>query len=658
MKVIFARPFIEVICFIFLLSIINLNAEPQINVTHNNAEWLIQGSHHSVVLNEKTLDITVKDGNINWPFLPSDNSDIMCGYKGDTLHLRLTDAGKIECAQYKTGYSQGAKIVLSQFKHGANTLDMDLQLFITLEGDSEDLVFTVIAHEGDASIKKMSWPKGFSPEISDYIVWPNIQGILLPRNWPKKVSMYRYEDAGNGRGLSMPWWGYLQGKAAAMAILETPLDAYSKLIHPAGGPTIMNPEWLHSLGKLNYPRKIRFCFFQNGNYVTLAKRYREYAIEKGNFVSLKEKITRTPSLGKLIGSPIVHTGILYHTQPASDLYDTMNPAKNHVLVSFYERAKQLQELSDKWNIKQAYVHLDGWETRGYDNLHPDVLPPCAEAGGWEGMKYFSRVCDSLNYLFVIHDQYRDFYCDAASYDPRHSILTEEKEVPLDHKWLGGEQAILCASLAPGYLKRNYSGLLANGVKLKGAYLDVFSVITPEECYNPEHPMTRSDCVKYRAECFNYVRSMGGIISSEEAEDWSLPYIDLVHHSPFISDPKPNEISPFGIPIPLFSLVYHDALIIPWSLGKDISDAAGNNYIYLYNLTCAGMPYLSITPNEAEMEKAKTMCALNKRVGLLEMTNHEFIDGNFHKQRTTFADGTTVTIDLDANTFDINPPLDK
>lgn len=658
MKVMFRKINTGCVCLIILLSLINLQAEQQTRVTHSNSEWQIEGKLHTVTINEKTFASIVKDGDVAWPLLPSDISDIKCSHKGKSLELRLADARKIDISSYQTGYSNGIKIALSKFMDGSDALDMDMQLFITLEGEKEDLVFNITAREGDTDIKKLKWPKGFTPETFDYTVWPNIQGILLPRNWPKKVAMYRYEDVSNGRGLSMPWFGYMQGKSAAMVILETPEDAYCELIHPAGGPTTLNPEWLHSLGKLNYPRKLRFCFFREGNYVTLAKRYREYAIEKGNFVSLKEKIARTPSVGELIGLPIIHTSILYHTQPASDLYNKTDLSKNHLLVTFNNRAKQLQALSEKWNIKHAYLHLDGWGARGYDNLHPDVLPPCEEAGGWEGMKYFSRVCDSLGFLFAIHDQYRDFYLDASSYDPRHAILEEDGQQPFHEKWLGGRQSILCASLAPGYLKRNYSGLISNGIKLKGAYLDVFSVVTPDECYNPEHPMTRKDCLKYRAECFSYVRSMGGIISSEEAEDWSIPFIDLVHHSPLISDPTPEGQSPFGIPIPLFNLVYHDALITPWSLGKEISSSAGNNYLYLYALTCAGMPYLSVDPDAAEIEKVKTMCRLNKRVGLLEMTNHEFINGNFRKQRTTFSDGTTVTIDLDANTFDINPALEK
>jgi hypothetical protein len=646
------------ICLMVLSGINKLNAEPQIKVIHSGDEWLIQGKLHTVSLNEKKINMTVKDGDVTWPFLTSDSTDITCGYRNETLQLRLTNARKIDIAPYKTGFSEGVKITLSQFVRGSDVLDFGLQLFVTLEGDKEDLVFNIIAREGDASIKKLIWPKGFMPKISDYTVWPNIQGILLPRDWPNKVAMYRYEDVCNGRGLSMPWWGYLQGKSAAMIILETPEDAYCELIHPAGGPTTINPEWIHSLGKLNYPRKLRFCFFRDGNYVTLAKRYREYVIEKGNFVSLKEKIARSPLVGELIGAPIIHTSILYHTQPASDLYNDKDLAQNHQLVTFYDRAQQLKILAEKRNLKRAYLHLDGWGYRGYDNLHPDVMPPCEEAGGWNGMKYFSNVCDSLGFLFAIHDQYRDYYHDASSYDPRHAVIDESGEMPTHCKWLGGEQSMLCASFAPGYLKRNHNELLFHGIKLKGAYLDVFSVVTPDECYNQEHPMSRRDCLKYRAECFNYVRATDGIISSEEAEDWSVPYIDLVHHSPFVLEPNTNGGSAIGIPIPLFNLVYHDALIIPWAVLNNDSKNPESDYVFLYGLTCAGMPYLSVNPDDAEMEKVKTMCELNQRVGLLEMTNHEFVDGNFRKQRTTFSDGTTVTIDLDANNYEINPKLQK
>jgi hypothetical protein len=54
--------------------------------------------------------------------------------------------------------------------------------------------------------------------------------------------------------------------------------------------------------------------------------------------------------------------------------------------------------------------------------------------------------------------------------------------------------------------------------------------------------------------------------------------------------------------------------------------------------------------------AQTILALHKRIALLEMTNHEFLDEHSRVERSTFADGTTITIDKDALSFEIDPPL--
>ena len=39
-----------------------------------------------------------------------------------------------------------------------------------------------------------------------------------------------------------------------------------------------------------------------------------------------------------------------------------------------------------------------------------------------------------------------------------------------------------------------------------------------------------------------------------------------------------------------------------------------------------------------------------------MTKHEFLDGGFRKERSTFSDGTIVTIDRESHSFSISPPL--
>src|SRR4030095_9023903 len=100
---------------------------------------------------------------------------------------------------------------------------------------------------------------------------------------------------------SMSWWGFQKGRSAMMLIVETPDDAAYQFKHPPGGPTVIGPRLRAPLGRLCYSRSVRMAFVADGNSVGRGKRYRRYVMESGSFVSLKEKIARTPIVSDLIG---------------------------------------------------------------------------------------------------------------------------------------------------------------------------------------------------------------------------------------------------------------------------------------------------------------------------------------------------------------------
>lgn len=626
---------------------------PKVEVKQDGDQWTLQGQRLSVSIRSNDLAMQVKEGNTVWPMEGSTAGDLTADAGGQSVALRLADAKKIEITPYETGFKTGVKIRLSEYVHQDKPVDIRLQLFVCLQGRDEDLICELIAEEEKMAVKECRWPGSFVPAEVDATIVPFMQGMLLPKDWPKQV--YLYDTLSYGRGLYMPWWGYQKGDSAAMVILETPADGGCHFAHPAGGPTRMGTRWVHSLGKMTYPRRARLCFIGKGNYVTLAKRYRRQAIDTGRFVSLKEKIARSPIVERLIGSPVVHTGTLVHIQPESSYFNKEDAAKNHFVVRFDETARQLRELA-KSGFSRAYVHLDGWGFRGYDNLHPDILPPCPDAGGWEGLKNLAQTCDEIGFVFALHDQYRDYYLDAKSYQQRHTILDENGNRPLWSIWYGGKQTVMCSALAPGHVAKNYTEILSHGVKIRGAYLDVFAVVPPDECYNPEHPVTREQCLVNRGDCFDFIRSRVGVISSEEPADWSIPHLDLVHHAPFALSPGPGEGPAMGIPIPLFSLVYHDALLLPWSLGKGAWGIPEKDLGYLHGLANAGMPYLSMSPGPDEIKQVRTMCGLHQRLAFAEMTDHRFLDDSHRRQQTSFADGTKITIDLDKDSFEISPSL--
>jgi hypothetical protein len=646
---------------------------PAVTVSHENGQWVIAGKKNKVSFNETNLAMTVQNGSAAWTMVPSATNDMIVKADGKEFFIRLADAKHIEIKPYDTGFKTGIKIMLSDwlYKNPSNTLSIDLYLTIALEGRDEELVCDVAAKEWSNAIRELNWPPALDAREVDYTLLPNGRGNLLPRDWPQAYFPIRNLKNTNDHTVlqshvieswSMSWWGFQKGKSAMMVIVESPDDAAYQFEHPAGGPTIIGPRWLAQLGKFGYPRSCRFCFFEDGNYVTLAKRYRRYAMETGLFVSLKEKIARTPILTDLIGTPQTRVSILRNMSPDSDRYDRNNPSNNYSLTTFDQRAQQLRDLKAR-GVDRAIVFVSAWPHLGYDRQHPDPLPPPEAAGGWDGMKRFAETCRELGYPFIFHDQYRDYYADAPSYDPQFAIHEEdaslpakaafgsrfgdwkEGHIPWMRHWDGGKQTYLNARFQAGHLRKNYQLFFEHGIHPQGIYIDVIGYVPPDEDFNPEHPTTRGDAMRGQIESLNWSRANLGFTATEAGSDWVIPYVDCVNQSGGVGK---------CIPVPLYNLVYHDAVLISYG-----GNRTGGEKNLLLGILCGGVPELPATRSEDDEKSLaliKKMSALHKRVALLEMTNHEFLDKERHSERTTFADGTTVTVNWDANTVEINSPL--
>lgn len=652
-----------------------------VEVSKSNGKWTIAGKKNKVTLNESDLAIKIEAGSDIWNLVPSTAKDLLVRAQGKDFYLRLADASKILITKYDTGFKTGIKINLSEWrraglKNRGVLLDLGLTITICLEGKDEDLVFDIAAVENQAQIRQLDFPTALDASNVGFTVLSNGRGNLLPRNWGKEYYPIRTitpegKIAATDHSVlqsnvieswSMSWWGFMREKSALMLIVETPDDAAYQFEHPAGGPTVIGPRWRATLGRFGYPRSARIIFFADGNYVDMAKRYRRYVLETGRFVSLKEKIARTPGVEKLIGAPQTRTGILKNLVPESDRYDTKDVSKNYSLTTFDERARQLRELKAK-GFERLLVMASGWAHLGYDRQHPDPLPPPEKAGGWEGMKRLAETCRELGYTFVLHDQYRDYYADAPSYDTQFAIHEEdlssqpqvfagsrfgnwkEGQIPFMRHWDGGKQTYLNARFQLGHLQKNYGLIFENGIKLNGIYIDVIGYVPPDEDFNPEHPTTRTEAMKGQAAMLNWSRQNLGITATESGADWVIPFVDTVNSSGALGK---------AIPIPLYNLVYHDAVIIAFG-ARNPNDQTN----LLRGMLYGGVPEMPVAPtadDEKNLALIRQMAQLNKRIALTEMTNHEFLDKNFRQERTTFSDGTTVTVDWDKNSVAISPAL--
>lgn len=555
---------------------------------------------------------------------------------------------------------------------------LDFTLVCTAEITGDDTVEFSLRAENETGfdVQAVYFPAPFNSKEKgkiSYHVDAMRQGFLLPdgykKNFLSTFGFAHYLRKINTGDCYMPFWGRVCDGHGFCAIVETPYDACMFSSFGKHGAFVNSVHWSSSLGKLSYKRKIRFVFHTECDYNTLAKDYCAYLKETGQFVSIDEKIEKNPNIRRLLGCPVLHHKIYSQIRPASKFYDP-NGTNTFLYATFEARAEQMQKIKAA-GLEKLYIHTDGWGEQGYDNNHPYILPPCPQAGGWDGLKTLADTCRELGYIFALHDQYRDFYYSSPAYDREKAVTNIDGSHPYCSIWDGGEHTFLCAAQAPAFVEKTYSELEAHGVDVQGAYLDVFSVVPGDECFHPDHPATREESIRYRGECFDYLSDKGLILSSEEPAMQLLDKIALVHHGPYTLRPQ-EDGAPVGIPVPLGSLVFHDCVMIPWNWWHNWGIPKGEDGI-LHCALNAGMPYfhpfaetdmkigndnrsadmelLSDAALQAEMKRVLPLAALQEKLYNQEMVRHEFL-GSTRRQRTTYADGTTITVDFEKDTYTV------
>jgi hypothetical protein len=594
-----------------------------------------------------SLRVSVAGSDISWSWAQAGSVRL-----GNGIELSLADA-KCKSEAYSNGIEQGVRAEYTGLcdAQGKEYL-FSVQTFVCLENSSGQLrVRATVQGDARGEIAALCYPPRMSFKVAEgegYTVLPRMQGTLVPAGHPIQImNGFIYERDGY-----IPLFGQVHGGCGYAAIYATPFDARYEL---AGEE--VQPYFIPSLGSMSYCREMIFDFFAQGDFNTIAKIYRAYCEERGSFITLKQKIARNPSIEYLIGSPVVHTIAAVHIKEGTHYYDPDRPEHNDWCIPFEQTAESLRRLKSM-GVEKVYLHLDGWGHHGYDNLHPNPFPVHEASGGAAGMKALGDTCHELGYLFGIHDQYRDYYYDTPDFTLDNAVQNFDGSHFYSEYWYGGAHTFLCSALAPDYVRRNYDEFERLGIELDGSYLDVFSVVELDECFNPNHPTTREQCAQNRRHCLNLLTARGIIPSSEECMDCITDSLALCHHAPFhcSSFDAPDKVN-VGVPIPLFNLVYHDCIVIPWD-GMHRRGAWGiacTDQPYLWALLCGDTVYYFTDMDQEEVEYGKIALDLHKQVALCDLTKHEILDHTTRKRRSTFSDGTVVEADFDSGEFCITYP---
>jgi len=520
---------------------------------------------------------------------------------------------------------------------------------MTVPPDEADLIIRLDTPDPDVKLRR--WFRALPPLVPDVAepalaVADYCNGHLYPLDlnpFPKTFF--------NANRLDMPWLGFvdMQTGAGFALIIDTSDDCGVRLreVRVDSGRKLRAPflEWWASFRTFRYPRQFRYRFRARGGYVALAKAYRKFAQKRRLLKPLAEKAKKNPNVKRLFGAP-----------------DVWGDAS----LAFARRAKALGV--DKMLIHgtsppddMGRINELGYLTSRYDN-YTDILP----------VKPGEPVSNNRGHI-------PDDVVLRADGKRQTAWLTFDKKTQYMKRcpalWLDVAKQVI----PPDIARYPYLGRFIDVTTAEGLY----------ECFDPRHPLTRTDKRHCGEDLEKYVWDLGLVGGGEHGIWWGVRwmcYIEGMMSGGFYSwpaghlrHPKTKEdhvgnpwgrkLPPFSMyekfgvghkyRVPLWELVFHDCIVSTWYWGDAsdwLLDAAPEVTPKkdAFNILYGTIPLLWAN-REGSWHKDRSVflrtyrntCKLHEQIAGEEMLIHEFVTPDRDVQRTVFSSGTEVVVNFGA-----------
>ncbi len=510
---------------------------------------------------------------------------------------------------------------------------------ITMTEDAD----IVIALEGQGVLKQpVEFPGSLTAVRSQSWVVPINEGLLIPAN-DKYFHPFDKPEAFftlcGGHGLCMPMLGLTDGTNGLLVICETPNDAAVRFTVPDNKKktSTWTFRWEPEKGAWGYERRLRLKLLAEGSYVSLAKAYREYAQSQGLLKTLREKARLVPAVDRLIGSvDLWYWGdAAWKKDPHPEAFGQQlaDAGIRRVLWSSSGPAPAIDLLNSLGFLTGKYdIIQDVWA--------PGTPLPWLTHEGWPADLAWGPGNVTMT-GWVARDK-------------------EGKEYP------GG---VICDSRGLDHLRKHVE--TDKALALAARFLDTTTASSLRECYNPAHPMTRTEDRQYKMAQLAYLSEEKKLVTgSETGVDMAVPYLEyfegMMSLAPYrLADsghdlftyikPGPDvwrfQVGPY-YRIPLFELVYHDCVVTTWYWG-DSSNREPEEWDQrdMLNALYGNSPLWICDPSRWARDKARYLksyewaTTVARHTGYSEMLWHEFLTKDHTVQYAKFADGTQVWVNF-------------
>ena len=608
---------------LLLIMLSGMRTVSRAEAVHAEGQWGLENDAIRVSVSEKTA---------NWDVL-----DKRCGHLWRQAVVPADKKHPEVCVKRIAPLPAPFEGVKIEFDYREkNGKDVPLTACVQLLADQPDVSYELSA-DFSTPIRELLLPASFVLEAPQgKLVIPQASGLLFG------VDELSWDGGHLGGKMSMPWFGAtdLATGQGYVAVFETWDDASFrgvKVQGEKGSVLSVQPLFRPQKGKLGYARRILYHFADRGGYVALAKRYRAYAKQTGLVKTLAEKRKKRPNIDRMVGAVNMYCS---HFENVEEL---RRMGIERAMISGFsgDRVRQMNE----W----------GYLPGRYD-IYTDLYDPSTRPGKMERCQGFTFPDDVMK------------HADGSKqigWAPHVNPKTGEK-IP---------SYVICSVCGLRTLREKMPKRLSES-PYTSYFLDCVTSAGLRECYDPKHPMTRTEDRKARMAQFRYLsEELGLVVGSETGRDWGVPSADYfegimstaaffanpkaIHEIPFVSCESTPKYEEYGTNparrVPLFQLVYGDCVETTWRWGDNTHRMpklwAQKDLLHMIH---ASMPtWVLWDPQQSlfwgNRERFKecydNVCRWRRAVGYSEMTNHERLSDDGLVQRSSFANGAAVTVNF-------------
>ncbi len=301
---------------------------------------------------------------------------------------------------------------------------------------------------------------------------------------------------------------------------------------------------------------------KDASYADVAKVYRQYQLNNGTVVSLKERIKNRPELEYAAKSMEIRVRMAWKPVPSPVKYQTADTEPKVKPVITFERFKKIVDEFKKLGIDKAEFCLVGWNIGGHDGRYPQILPPEPTLGSYDQLKEAIAHAKKNGFQTVCHTNYSDSYTVShlgGCWDENFLLVRKDGMFNTYTTWGGGAMYETCPKcMFERFPDKDFPRLKDLG--FRGLhYIDVYSTVNPRTCYSKDHPLTKEGFAVWTKKIMAKAQKDFGGFASEGGFDYCISNLDFAL---YISFNKPGAKLPALVDrhVPIWQLVYNGIVL--------------------------------------------------------------------------------------------------